>query len=338
MARADSYGFNRNRVPFPEEPFRDPGDEQPPVGWDGTPVDWNDLDPRAKAFYRGDAKVKPPRNETPAAIIAEYKQTGDIDAALADFARAGYSQEAAQTYLGGVRQPATGGGGGGGRARDPLLILQDQLQIDMMRRKAEDYPEDRQMQRDIGYGGLDISRGNLAVNQRQIALQELINAEGSWAQRAADALGRGQLQEAIEARKKANEFSLRRAELEEQDLGLRAELGYAASRQAGERNLMQEAELFGRDRSGQETASERQRGFTNLFAQQQARTQQGDVEADRRQSGLNLQSQIEQRAFERARMGEQDEEQKRRFDVGTMIASRRPAPRTVMSGSRGLWA
>ena len=303
MARASDYGFNRPR--FPERPGNpypnaEPGENDPPE--------------------------PPPPPTGLVRVITGYKPVYTADGNRTWQPQ--YDLVPDPTY----RRPTERVG------RDPLQQELDRIQIERERARQADYPEDRQMGRDIGYGNLELGRGNLEVNQRQVALQELINQEGSWAQRAADALGRGHLTEAIEARKKANEFSLRRAELEEQDLGLRAELGFAASRQAGERNVMQEAEMLGYDRGGRETASERQRGFTNLFAQQQARTQQGNVEADRRQSGLNLQSQIEQRGYERTRQMGLDEEDQRRNDVNRMIASRRPGARMVTSGSRGVWA
>ena len=226
-----------------------------------------------------------------------------------------------------------------GRApKDPQAIILDQLRIEAARRAAAEHPEDRETQRDI-------ARQRLGLETRDQALKELINAEGSWAQRAADLNARGQLEEAKAARLKANEFSLRRAELEDRDLGLRAELGYADSRRADTTSNVNRANVFGQDIDGKATgtvgmltAGEQQRRFgnANLIGQQNLAQgnleQQRKTDSDRYITGLRMQ-QDQQRVAQG-----QAEGQDARAQLGLQLQfmnQRAAGPMQRVTGPRG---
>ena len=191
----------------------------------------------------------------------------------------------------------------------------------------------------------EIARQRLGLDTRDQDLKELINAEGSWAQRAADLNARGHLEEAKAARLKANEFSLRRAELEDRDLGLRAELGYADSRRADTTSNVNRANVFGQDIDGKATgtvgmltAGERQNRFSNANLISQQNLAQGNLEqqrktdSDRYITGLRMQ-QDQQRVAQG-----QAEGQDARAQLGLQLQfmnQRAAGPMQRVTGPRG---
>lgn len=228
------------------------------------------------------------------------------------------------TYLR-IGRPPTGGQG-----RDPGLARGTELENRLRELQIDAYPEDRQMQRDIGYGNLGISQGRLALDERfGVQDREFRDAVQKW-QEARDARDF----EAMQFwKQKAYALDERAAARADQELGLKAELGYAESRRGDARVLFEEADLYGQDREGRQTAKAKQQAFQNTYMVGQDAANRGE----RGQARADRLRQIEAEAVERARARTFDEgavlrgeqERQRRSDVDVMIAGRQPAARTI---------
>lgn len=224
--------------------------------------------------------------------------------------------------------------------RDPLNVAQDQVALDMARARFADYPEDRQMGRDIGYGNLDIARQRLGLDERfGVQDREFRDAVQKW-QEARDARDFDAMQF---WKQKAYTLDERAAERADKQLSLSADLGYARQRNDDTQLNVSRANVFGQDIDGNATgtvgmltAGEQQRRFGNANLVGQQQLAQGNLEqarktdAERFLANLRLQERGQQFAEEQATEGG------RRADLGLKLQymNARATPRVINSFAR----
>lgn len=222
----------------------------------------------------------------------------------------------------------------------PETVEAQQIQNALARLRLETYPEDRQMERDIGYGNLDIARSRLGLDTElgrgKLDLERLIAAEGTWAQRAADALARGQLEESKRAAQVAEQLAERR-------LTLQQSLGEADSRRGDLRANLERNEAMGYVvdpmgtgvEMGTLTAAERQRRTQNAMAQSGQLFQQRNAEEAQRQRAAEFAVGLRERARAQQFAEDQAEDQGRRADLALQLQAMRPRPATVTIAAPG---
>lgn len=231
--------------------------------------------------------------------------------------------------------------GGTGRTVFPWEREGAEIQNALARLRLETYPEDRAMERDIGYGNLDIARGRLGLDTElgrgKLDLERLIAAEGTWAQRAADLLGRGQLEESKRAAMMQEQLASQRQELQRR-------LGEAESQRGDLRANLERNEAFGYvvdpvgtgvDK-GTLTASERQRRTSNAMAQSQQMFNRSQAEEAQRRQAAEFAIGLRERGRAQEFAAGQAEDQARRADLALKLqAMRRPAAQVTIAPPMG---
>lgn len=219
--------------------------------------------------------------------------------------------------------------------RDPLAIAMDQLQYDQAVARAADYPEDRQMQRDIGYGNLDLARGRLgldtAFGNRD---RDFRDAVQQWT----EATNNRDFEAAQKWKEKAYGLDERAAARADAQLGLSAELGYANSRREDAGVQIARANVFGRDVGGELTGTagtltsgEQQRRFQNANMLGQQTQAQGNLEEQRRMQASQWMAGQQLAAQQQAMQEQGMADQQRTGDLNRMLqmANQRAQPRVM---------